>query len=336
MFGKSWTVVFVVIVVGVSGLTASSQMSIHVACKLGDLDAVTKLVETDDLVVNEQSVAGEYAIHAAAGGRKPVLLTRYLLDHGVDIDAMTKWGDTALHVAARKLNPELVELLLSYGADVALTNGPKQTALHAAVASGANKKQESERRLRIVKALLKFGADIESKDRDGMTALSLACMHGRIGICQSLLQNKARISSVDKKGRTALHWASFGGHVEVVHALLGRKANRGEMDKQGNTALHLAAQMLRADAVALLLENEANANALNESEQTPLILLAQKGGRENEGGKLAREIASRLIRSGAKVDLRDAADKSAFDYARDRNLNQLASALLAALEGDGE
>lgn len=45
-------------------------------------------------------------------------------------------GDTALHLAARRRDVDMVRILVDYGTNVDIQNGEGQTALHIAAAEG--------------------------------------------------------------------------------------------------------------------------------------------------------------------------------------------------------
>ena len=60
----------------------------------------------------------------------------WLLDHGADVNKADDAGETPLMTAAGSAEPDLVELLLSRGADVAAQCKTGCTALHLAVAQG--------------------------------------------------------------------------------------------------------------------------------------------------------------------------------------------------------
>lgn len=66
---------------------------------------------------------------------------RLLLPNGVDVNAATRVGDTALHLAARKLYPSVVEFLAQQGGDVNAVNKLKETPLKAASGVGGRANQ---------------------------------------------------------------------------------------------------------------------------------------------------------------------------------------------------
>ncbi len=63
-------------------------------------------------------------------------MARWLLEHGADVNKADDAGETPLMTAAGSAEPDLVELLLSQGADVAAQCKTGCTALHLAVAQG--------------------------------------------------------------------------------------------------------------------------------------------------------------------------------------------------------
>jgi ankyrin repeat protein len=101
---------------------------------------------------------------AASDGHLSVV--EYLLPLGVDVNAQTNEGHTALMSAAEHERPaELVRVLLKAGARVDARNKKGQTALMRAAERGS---------VEIIKALLDAGADANAKDNQGKTALDVA------------------------------------------------------------------------------------------------------------------------------------------------------------------
>lgn len=60
------------------------------------------------------------------------------------------------------------------------------------------------------------GAAISSLDKEGLTALSWACLKGHRGVVQYLVEKGATIDQMDKNGRTPLDLAAFYGDSDIV------------------------------------------------------------------------------------------------------------------------
>jgi ankyrin repeat protein len=110
----------------------------------------------------DESTDGVTPLHkAAAQGNKDVV--ELLLSHGADVNAKdNKLGYTPLHWAVRADNKDVAELLLSHGADVNAKNKHGETPLHKA----DNKD--------VVELLLSHGADVNAKSNQNYTPLSRA------------------------------------------------------------------------------------------------------------------------------------------------------------------
>ena len=95
-----------------------------------------------------------------------------------------------------------------------------------------------------VRALLKDGADVNTTQADGMTALHWAAQKGDVDMAQMLLRAGARANAVTRYGVTALSLACANGSAEMVAALLaggadGRTARR-DCDQQRRRAAQRA------------------------------------------------------------------------------------------------
>jgi ankyrin repeat protein/peroxiredoxin len=128
------------------------------------------------------------------------------------LDRMPPLGSTTLlHDAALKGHIDIMELLLSHGADVNSLNAQGATALHDAALAGQRAAAD---------ALLKHGANINARDSDsGATPLHQAASWGRRSVVELLLARHADPGIKDKNGRTALDLAVANGQQEVAEVL---------------------------------------------------------------------------------------------------------------------
>ena len=63
------------------------------------------------------------------GNRDPFAALSVLLEAGADVQARDPRGETALHVAARALDPDMVKALVAHGADLHASNEDGKSAL---------------------------------------------------------------------------------------------------------------------------------------------------------------------------------------------------------------
>ena len=109
-------------------------------------------------------------LHVAVGIGSSILIVKYLLEQGVDVNERNYAGESALHVGKERF-VEATELLIEYGAHVNVRDYRGVTPLHKAVWNGEE----------TVRLLIEAGADINAKDYDGATPIDVA---DRIGVVE--------------------------------------------------------------------------------------------------------------------------------------------------------
>ncbi len=151
--------------------------------------------------------------------------------------------------------------------------------------------------LKVVKLLLDKGAHIHLADKDKKTPLHLAAENGKTEVVRLLLShNKRDVNTLDSWERTPLHWAARYGHMDIVILLIGDGANVNAKTHRNWTALQMAAEQGFPDVVQVLLTHGAEVNSNNDNDRTALHLAAQNGHLE------ATKI---LVEKGADVSLKN-------------------------------
>src|SRR5437868_5002818 len=101
-----------------------------------------------------------------------------------------------------------------------------------------------------VRALLKDGADVNTAQADGMTALHWAAQKGDVELAKVLLYASANVRATTRiGGYTPLLIASRNGDAAMIEALIAGGADANNATANGTTALMLAAAAGRNDAV---------------------------------------------------------------------------------------
>jgi len=199
-----------------------------------------------------------------------------LVKNGADINRKNANGYTPLMIAARSRQFENVQALIKYrniNLDVKGKDG--KTAIMLAIEGLSGDKK-------IVTALVNRGANVNNKyqsgDWRGMTALHFAISNGNSDMADILLKSKSiDLNSKTKDGFTALALAIAAENVNMLSALLKRGTDVNFRMDQGVTALMIAAYKGNAEIVDILLKSGADINAIDQQGRTAL-LLANNGG----------------------------------------------------------
>ncbi|MDX1917468.1 MAG: ankyrin repeat domain-containing protein [Rickettsiaceae bacterium] len=133
----------------------------------------------------------------------------------------------------------------------------------------------------VIDLIKKQGADVNTADRYGKTALMDAAYKGHNPITALLLERGADVNAADRYGKTAIMEAAHYGHAETTRLLIDAGAEVNAAAHNGWTALmESAAWNWHTKVVQLLLERGADVNAADRYGKTALMEAASN--RHNE------------------------------------------------------
>ena len=254
-----------------------------------------------------------------------------LIAQGADVNVLNEHQDSALKIAIRIGNIEIVTALLDADANVNSPNANGDTPL--CIASSFGIIGDKTARLEILQALINKGAQVNlANQKDGMNPLSIAAENGHTEVVEVLLKNEANIEARNDKNSnfTPLHYAAENGHAKVVEVLLKNGAPVDFSDKYDNTPLHFAARNGHTEIVKALLTGEGiDINARENSKWTPLHYAARNGH---------IEVVEVLLKNGAPVDLVSDEYDTPLHYAAQNGHTKVVEVLLkngANIEAEG-
>ena len=265
-----------------SSLSRAGQALTWAAC-MGHLDVVKCLLSCERDLDRVLVEGGSPLCWASKNGHAKVV--SLLLENigGSQVNVQDYEGRTPLSHAVENGHLEIVELLLgSSDIDVNVTSRRGRTPVFWAVGQESNKEG-----LRTLRLLVSDGrVDLNRRDRQGRTILSLAAESGDVAVVKFLLGHPSfqdLLEDVgDNSGRSPLSWAAYHGQIAVVEMLcLSGKANSQlrSVDQQGQNAISLVADRNEADIIKLLAQFDPDGVDLPDRDgQTPLSWTTWSGG----------------------------------------------------------
>lgn len=337
------------------------------AIKSGNLSIVSFIIAIDKSILNAKDPHGQTALSHAVQDKQPriteyllrhgispneVSLGKHPLYYAVDrandenlkllltyganpnskstLDYLSPvWGSEPILVTAvtRKAKLSVLETLLNLGANPNMTDSYwRHSPIHIAAYNG---------NIQTIELLYKHGAKLSIPDR--FHAIPLHYASNEI-IANYLIQNGSDMLAKDNDGLTTLHYAVNDDFLSVVKALINNSINVNVVDNSGRNALHYVKSV---SVAKLLLEDGINIknrttkisnifdfehNYVNMTVLDSIVLHYRRFNNINKEKEFS-EIVKLLLEKGVDKNLRDAAGKTALDYAKEENEKEIVQIL---------
>ncbi|MEO0339469.1 MAG: ankyrin repeat domain-containing protein [Bacteroidota bacterium] len=284
------------------------------AARKGNLGLMKKAVEWGLPYQDKNSNGGNAVLFASRGYRahtNGMEVYRYLDKMGLDMDVVTKDGETPLHsIAFRVKDMDIYDYFIKQGIDINQANKEGNTLLLNAI-NGRNND--------VAKAFMPKVADLNHKNKDGYSALSNTVRRYNAAIFADLISAGADAKVVDKKGNNliALTFESYRkGQEEPFQSMLAVLQKKGvdplAQQAKGNTLLHIAVEKGNTYLLDQALALGADLNAKNSDGLTATHLAAMKAKDAT--------ILNLLIGKGADTSIKTDFEETLYDLASENEL----------------
>lgn len=271
---------------------------LHAACAFGNLRMVEKLIEAgadvnrlgklfilspfgrSALSLSPDERYSYPLLQACLSQREQEDVVKVLLKSGANVDMHTNGEVTALVAAIKAGKLGIVKILLDTDNNVNMSVGSFGSPLVAACTEGSLEMTKllveagadlnttdlvghsallmtaahRESQLELFEYLIRQGADPFQGDKRGCNGLLYAARAKKSDFIKNILDHGINVNTTDHNGWSSLHWAvaSTKDSTEVVKLLLESGCNKSLRDKQGRTALDLATRFGRIEETAIL------------------------------------------------------------------------------------
>ncbi|KAF4814437.1 putative ankyrin repeat protein [Colletotrichum siamense] len=297
-------------------LDFSKATAFHYASSCSRMDHMQTLTRAgaDINIANGQ---GYTALHDAAY-RNDLDVTSFILAQPeVKVNIAAPNYGTALHMACKRLNVEVIRSLISHGADTnAISfNYANGTPLMSAMLSNedAVRDRDAQKMDMVVRMLVSNKADIQRTLCGSAftfdTAFQGACFNAGVATINFLLDEGASVQHCDSLGRLPLHFAAANGIENFLAVMLTYRGDMMAPDKEGKTCLHWAAQFGNSQTVKFIIDrlHGADIDCKDSDGWTPLCWAA-RGSKPGDFGKMRSEkpdflnVIRTLLRHGASPE----------------------------------
>ncbi|KAI5751394.1 hypothetical protein M8J77_007101 [Diaphorina citri] len=274
--------------VGAMKTMQKGKIPLLLAVEAGNQSMCRELLSTQTAEqLKATTINGDTALHLAAR-KRDLDMVRILVDYGTSVDIQNGEGQTALHIASAEGDEALVKYFYGAKANASITDHQDRTPMHLAAENG---------HASIIELLAdKFRASIFERTKDGSTLMHIASLNGHAECAMMLFKKGVYLHMPNKGGARSIHTAARYGHVGIINTLL-QKGEKVDVTTNDNyTALHIAVESCKPAVVETLLGYGAEVHVRGgKLRETPLHIAA----RVKDGDRCALM----LLKSGAGPNL---------------------------------
>lgn len=235
--------------------SGGGHSALHLAAHHGFADAAKLLLDNGASINIQDLATGGTPLHSAAGANQ-ITCAKLLIERKANTEIFDKTGSTPLILAVFHAHADMVKILADAGAAIN-TKSPVNVLVTPLVYAASNPDPfKNKDNLTIIAYLLSKKGDINFPSANGRTALMAAA--ARSDHSQGyergalLIKNGANLESTNDKGETALMLATGAGNEKLVKLLIDKGADVNKKNGAGESVMAYANRSGNQDNTALL------------------------------------------------------------------------------------
>lgn len=282
------------------------------AIEENNFEEVVSFLESADSEKHSLNENGQSALHVAILKNNPQIIQK-LISAQIDVNIQDNFGNTALFYATINKKIESIDLLIDVQANPQLSNKSLRSPLIIAL----------EFKDPIYwRALTRNDFATNTCDQNGSTLLMIAASKGDAEKIQQLLTRGADSELTNNNRENALMLAASHGVVKIIEIFLKEinynKEKINLRNDNGQTALSCAATNGCTDAAGALLDADSDIDCVDKRGNTPLILAS---------GNNQWECVQYLLKRGANPRLESNYFETALQIAKMYSYNKVAQVI---------
>lgn len=183
------------------------------------------------------------------------LLKIFIEKYDLSLDDLNSKDEPLFFSSILNFNFSLFKILRLSKIDFNKKDSQENTILHKLVMKNCSNNQKCMDTVeKIIINLIKIGINIDERNSDGQTALSICMINKKDSLVKLLIENGASVNILDKSGKTLIHTAIFNDaekYIDLIHKKDSEILNK--IDNFGVTALNYCAFMGKIDLTLKLI-----------------------------------------------------------------------------------
>lgn len=219
----------------------NGETVLHAIVRKDKQGEIIKYFLSKGVDVNQPDKEGTTAFMNAAASNSDVEVINIILPMVKDINQANKKGQAALALAVRYNSPEVVRILLNKGADVKAVDAAGDNVVAYLMQSYTPQKAEMFQAK--LKTLEQTGLNIAAPQKNGNTLYHMAVAKNDLSLIKLVESYNVDINSKNKEGMTALHKAALIAQDDtILKHLINIGAKKSAVTEFKETAFDLASE----------------------------------------------------------------------------------------------